>query len=64
VIRARVADRRAGDARDDTEEAARSGRFPDDAGRLSDDSNPLEPESPARDGDGIVQQPEEAAPRH
>jgi hypothetical protein len=30
-----------------TEEAARTGRFPDDSGVLRDDSAPMEPEAPA-----------------
>ena len=33
------------DPRRQTEEAARSGRFPDDDGALDDDSNPIEPEA-------------------
>jgi hypothetical protein len=33
--------------RRETEEAARSGRFPDDDGQLRDDSTPVEPERPS-----------------
>ena len=38
------------DARAETEEAARTGRFPEGAGRVRDDSNPVEPEG---QGDGL-----------
>lgn len=33
--------------RRETEEAARSGRFPDETGQLEDESSPLEPERPS-----------------
>jgi hypothetical protein len=36
------------DERQETEEVARTGRFPDDQGGLRDDSNPLEPETSTR----------------
>jgi hypothetical protein len=38
------------DPRRDTEEAARTGRFPDPDGTVDDDSNPIEPEAPVREG--------------
>jgi hypothetical protein len=42
-----VAERDARDARRETEEAARTGRFPDEAGTLRDESSPAEPAEPA-----------------
>ncbi len=39
------------DERARTEEAARSGRFPDESGEFRDDSNPMEPEKPATTGE-------------
>jgi hypothetical protein len=40
-----------GDPRDETEEAARTGRFPDDDGGLRDDSAPIEREIPPEEVD-------------
>jgi hypothetical protein len=50
------------DPRRETEEAARTGRFPDDDGALRDDSAPVEREVPPEEVDGETMRPNEAYP--
>ena len=50
------------DPRRETEEAARTGRFPDDDGGLRDDSTPVEREVPPEDVDDATLRLNEAYP--